>query len=318
MAKSKSADSKISIANILALIGLAGIGVVSFFGMYLHSKDGSPGIAVLGAVALVAGLAFLLVMSIKAKSAEDNRDKWVYVEWGCIAAYVIVAVLFSAPFQRFIYVMAEKEELQNKAKAEIKAIDDLYRSYDYQQDKFLTEAREQIENYKLSAQPAHVDRELDSYVRDVVGSDINGWREKASLIVKLPQDQELADIKSKVEVWNVMQITSLAARLEKKETEAWKNLETKIRTFGENNRLIPVIGGGGISPYTFEGYASFDLGEKPEPVFSEGMRSVEGHTVAGWIIYVILNFLILLNYVVTPHSGFVGPRNTRETGGMSL
>lgn len=318
MAKSKSTNGKVTIANVLAMVGLAGIGVISFFGMYLHSKGGAPGVAVICSVALVAGLAFLLVMAIKAKSAEDNQDKWVYVEWGCVAAYVIVALVCAGPFQRFIYVMSEKAALQEMAEEEIKAIDELYRQYDYQQDKFLTEAKEQFENYKLSAQPAHVDMELYKYVNEVVGADIDGWKKKAADIVKLPADQELSDIKSKVEVWNVMQITSLAAQLENKESSTWNSVETKIRTFGENNRLIPVIRGGGTVPYEFAGYASFDLGEQPEPAFARKLRSVEGHTVLGWALFVILNLLVLLNYVATLRSGFVGPRNNRETGGMSL
>lgn len=318
MAKSKKTNGKVTIANVLAIVGLAGIQVISFFGMYLHSKDGTPGLAVIGAVALVAVLLFLLVMAIKAKSAEDNLDKWVYVEWGCVVAYVIVALVFSGPFQRFIYVMSEKAALQQMAEKEINAIDELYRQYDYQQDKFLTEAKEQFENYKLSLQPADVDKELYNYVKNVVGSDTDSWKEKAADIVKLPPDNELADIKSKVQTWNFMQITSLAAQLENKEASAWSSVETKIRTFGEKNHLIPVIRGGGTVPYEFAGYASFDLGEQPEPAFAQKLRSVEGHTVLGWALFVILNLLVLLNYVTTPRSGFVGPRNSRETGGMSL
>lgn len=40
---SQEKKGKITIANLLALIGLAGIGVVTFFGIQLHSSDGTPG-----------------------------------------------------------------------------------------------------------------------------------------------------------------------------------------------------------------------------------------------------------------------------------
>ena len=64
MVMSQEKKGKITIANILALIGLAGIGVVTFFGIQLHSSDGTPGGAIIGAIALVVGLGFLLMMSI--------------------------------------------------------------------------------------------------------------------------------------------------------------------------------------------------------------------------------------------------------------
>lgn len=322
---SKSNSGKVSIANILAMIGLAGIGAVSFFGMYLHSKDGSPGAAVIGAVALVAGLAFLLMMSIKAKSAEDNPDKWKFVEWGSIAAYVVVAIVFAAPSQRFFHVVAEKDELQYTARQEIRAIKELYVKYDQQQRTFLKNAREQIENYKLSKQQPYVDNELYEYVKKWV-TTIKDWEAYATEIVEMGKDRELADMESEVEVWNILRIPSLAARLEEKGRSAWTDAEGKIREFGadkgesgeEKAPLIPVIGGGGVRPYSFEGLARFELGEPPAAEFAARLRSAEGHTVIGWTIYVILNLLVLLNYAVASRSGFVGPRNNRATGGMDL
>lgn len=317
---STNKNGRVSIANILALIGLAGIGVVSFFGMFLHAQDGAPGGAVIGAVALTLGLALLLFMSIKAKSAEDSVDKWKFVEWTALAAYVVVAALCAGPFQRFFYVVSEKEQLQSLARQEIQSIKELQRNYEYQSNKFLTDAAEQIQNYIDSHQAPTVDRALAEYA-DNVGPNVGDWKRKAQAIVALPKDEQLLEIESEVEVWNILKVASLAAELEAKESSAWSDLEKKIRLYGENNRLIPKIVGGGVTPYAFDGYFTvpeFGMGEKPHAAFAERLREMDGHTVIGWVVYVLLHLLVLLNYVVTRRSQMVAPRSNRNTGGMNL
>lgn len=315
---SQEKKGKITIANILALIGLAGIGVVTFFGMQLHSSDGTPGTAIIGAVALVVGLGFLLMMSIKAKKADNNPDKWRYVEWACLVVYVAVAAYFATPFQRFFYMTTEKSDLQAMAREEVQAIQEMYQRYEHQQKKYLTEAVEQLKNYNDSKQISMTyNGELAEYIKGV-GTNVDSWESKANLIVKLQPDKELSDIAHEIEVWNIMNLSSLALRLEKKDKEAWTSMETKIREFGEKNKLIPVIGGGGVQPYYFDGYAKFDLGTPPQPQFAQALRASNGNTVLGWIVYVVLNLLVLLNYLATSRSAYVGPRRGRKIGGLPL
>lgn len=315
---SQKSNGNISIANIIALIGLAGIGVVSFFGMLLHSSDGKPAGAILGAIALIAGLGFLLFMSIKAKGAEDNPDKWRYVEWACLAVYVIVAILFSSPFQRFFYILGEKESMQLQARLEIKAIKNMYQEYDYQQKKFLNDAVEQIQNYNASGQQKNLNDNLAEYVKGI-GSNVDSWAAKASAIVKLTPDKQLIDIEDKIEGWNIMQLSSTAAELENKDTNAWTMIEKKILNFQEQNKLIPVIGGGGGQPYRLDGYAKFELGNRPEPKFAQMLRNSDGSTIMGWVIYIVLHLLVLLNYVVAQRSSFVGPTKRHDqSGGLDL
>ena len=315
---SQEKKGKITIANILALIGLAGIGVVTFFGMQLRSSDGTPGTAIIGALALVVGLGFLLMMSIKAKKADNNPDKWRYVEWACLVVYVAVAAYFATPFQRFFYMTTEKSDLQAMARAEVQAIQEMYQSYEHQQKKYLTDAVEQLKNYNDSKQISMTyNSELVEYVKGV-GTNVDSWESKAALIVKLQPDKELSDIAHEIEVWNIMNLSSLALRLEKKDKEAWTSMETKIREFGEKNKLIPVIGGGGVQPYYFDGYATFDLGTPPQPKFAQALRASNGNTALGWIVYVVLNLLVLLNYLATSRSAYVGPIGGRRTSGADL
>lgn len=316
---SKGKNGNITIANIIAMIGLAGIGVVSFFGILMHSEDGTPGGAVLGAVALTAALAFFLIMGIKAKSAEDNPDKWKWVGWGCVIAYIIIAILFANPFQRFFYVVSEKDELQSLARQEVNAIDKIYSQYEFQKNKFMTNAAEQLANYRDSKQLRSANRELAEYVDKVHPiPNVEAWKEKALAAVQLEEDTRLKDIKDKIEIWNLITLPSLAKDLKERDTQVLLELETKIREYGEKHSLIPVIGGGGIRPYSFEGYAQFNLGENPEPMFAEKLRSADGATAMGWIVYTILHLFVLLNYAVTEGTEVVGPRRGKKGLGTEL
>lgn len=317
----KSDSGKVSIANIIALAGLAGIGVISFFGILMHSADGKPGGAIIGAVALVAGLAFLLIMAIKAKGAEENTDNWRYVEWGCVGLYVIVAVLCAAPFLRFFHITGGSAAMQQQARAEIEAINALYANYDQQRTTFLTYAVEEIKNYKASGQKAAEGDALAEYVEKVVVGDVDRWGSKASAITQVPEEvlAHLKSMEEQVNTWNFMDLPSLAAAIENEDTTAWQRLSEQIATYGTENKLIPVIEGGTGAPYTLSGYAQFDLGTAPEPKFAQMLRAADGITPLGIILLIVLHLMVLLNYIVAPRSSTVAiSKGKHISGGAEL
>lgn len=320
-------NNGISIANIIALIGLAIIGVGTFFGGLFHSKDGKPGIAILWAVVLVGILVFLLYMSIKAKKAEDELNKWKFVEYGSLVAYILVAVFSSSCFNNFFYIIEKKDEMKEDARMEIKEIQLLYTNYEHWQKARLDEATEQIKNYKASHQNTY-DKKLRGFVNDVVGQDVDKWREKAEKIVKVPDKSYnyLKDLSSRVESWNLFDLPSLANDLEQLDHNAWTNLDKHITNYGTKNQLIPVIGGGistvgNYTNYYWDEYAKFDLGEYATPQFAPKLRKANGFTVLGIVFYIIAHLLVLLNYVATTRTYYVAPNSgggKNATGGAEL
>lgn len=319
---SQQNSGKISIANIIAIIGLAALGVITFFGALFKSADGKPSGAILGAVALVAGLGFLLFMSIRAKTAEDNPDKWRYAEWASLALYVVVAVVFAFPFQRFFYVVSQKEAMQNQARTEIAAIKKLYQQYEQKRSEFLSLADEQIKNYKDSPQPgsANDDAALAQYVSGI--GEQKSWLGNATTLTKLPEDKQLKDLESKIISWNLMKIPSIASELEQKVNTTWTSVTDRIKKNETTHKLIPIIGGNLTDGYHFDGYVQpeqYELGEQPKAEFASMLKTVKGQSVLGWIIYVVLHLLVLLNYFVASRSGIVGPTNrSGQTGGLDL
>jgi len=317
-------NGKISLANILALFGLACIGIGTFFGIVIKSSNGAFGEAIILTIALIAALGFFLFLGIKAKRAKDNPDKWRYVEWISIAIYIVIALVFSAPFLRSFYVISQSDEMLKKAREEVAAIKEMRSKYEDQQRKYLDDAVEQIKNYKDSRQSSlKYNDDLAEYVKGI-GNNVDsagGWKTKASICVKLQPDKELSAIDTDIEnwsSWNVLSLSSIASRLEAKDKESWTSIEKKIREYGEKNKLIPVIGGGVTEAYYLKGLAKFELGTPPEPQFAKSLRDADGSTFWGWIVYIALNLLVLLNYVVTIRSNFVGPRRGVLTGGADL
>lgn len=299
-------SSKVSIANIIALIGLAGLGVITFFGLMLSSDDGSLGTPVIGAVAFVAVLFFFLFMSIKAKGAESNTEKWRIVEYVCLACYIIVAVVFAKPFMRFFSVLTQKSELQQQAKAEIMALKSLYDEYNQQKDKFMKEAVEQIKNYQASKQGGK-----DSIAQYVAGvGNVDTWASKAQKLVKM-EDVQLMELNKRVSDWNLLDLPALASDLSKKDSTAVTKLEEKIKINQSKHKLIPVIGGGGSKPYVLTGYAQFNLKKTGGSKFAQMLKEGGTTSPVAWIVYAVLHLLVLLNYLVAPRSLYVGPSAKR-------
>lgn len=310
--------NKISIANILALIGLAGIGFCSFMGMYIKSQDGTPTGAIIGAIVIVAVLGFLLFISIKAKSASDNFKSWRIAEYCSIVVYVVFAILAASPFQDFFHIISAKDSLKEKGLAEVSAINELYENYNTQQQSFLNNAVQQLKNFQASGQDLETtDPDLVNLMNDVVCGDVDGWEEKAHAILTLEPDKRVAEVEEGLNNWDIQKLAGLATTLETLNNTLWDNMETTISNF-ENYSLIPVIAGGNGLPYSFDGWAQFDLGSAPESQFSVAIRESHGNTVLGWILYGVLNFLVLLSYFATSRSTAVPISRRKVTIGETL
>ena len=94
----------------------------------------------------------------------------------------------------------------------------------------------------------------------------------------------------------------------------------EVSKYGDENKLIPVISGGGLYPYDFNGYAKYDLGTPVKARFANALHHSDGLSVTGWILYILMNSLVLLNYLVTQRSYVVGPRRSKngKSGGLEL
>lgn len=318
---SQNNKDRISIANIIAILGLAGIGVLSCFGELFRTADGKPGWPIIFGVLLAAVLGFFLFLAIKAKTAKDNLDKWRWVEYGSLVAYVLVAVFFASPFMGFWYILGERDAIQNQARTEITNIKNYYRQYDFQTEKYYEQAVSQLDSYLRSPQAQEANNtELAEYVQNYV-STLDDWRDIAKNNIKRTPDENLEQIEDKVEAFNILQLSSLASQLETARSDAKISIDKKLVNLKETNHLIPVInGGGGIKPYEFGGYAQsqFEFEAIPDSELRKLINDTRGFTALGIIVYIILNGLVLLNYLIAKRTEIILPVKERETKGLNL
>ena len=314
----QKSNDRISPANIIALIGIAGIGVISGIGALLNTADGNPIWPIIWTIITLVVFGGLLMLALKAKAEDSHRELWTYVMWGAISIYIIAAILMCNPFMKFFYIVSEKDNLQAQAKSEIANIESLFNRYEEQRKTFLSNAVTQFTAYKMNG--SNGNQELQTYYRERVGSDVRTWMEDIALpatnINNLKMEEEWSNIKTGINQWNYLKLTQVSIELNRLQEQTWKNLNKTILEFGEEQALIPVVSGGQGTQYRLDGIAKFDLGEVPVSKFAEQIKQDKDIiTATGLIAYILLNILVLFNILVAPSSYTVGPRKNGDVGG---
>ena len=310
MAEKKKED-RISIANVIALIGLAGLAAVMFYGLMLGGD--SMGMAGIKTASYIAAIAVLLIMSIKFKTRSDNPEKWQIAGYVCVGVWLIVAVLCAKPFLRLFYVISSKEDLQQAALNDITRIDNFYDDYEKWRSDALTNSQERI--LQVWDRKSRYSS-LDSYCKDYVGSDLNEWRADADRFTKI-EDTDFDDIKSTINKWSFTGLSDCATRLSDKlnggEKSAQKIARDKIDDFRENNHLIPLID----ENYNVSGFWQYNGNLEELSDFAEKLRSDFKNPWLGILLYVVLHLLCVLNYLVVLPSNYVSIIR-RNIGGLPL
>ena len=91
---SKQKTDKITIANIIAIVGLVLLLVFSFIG-HSYLSGGELGWDLVISIGITAFTGFLLWFLIKAKGAENRLNKWRKIEYATLAVYIIFAIVSS-------------------------------------------------------------------------------------------------------------------------------------------------------------------------------------------------------------------------------
>lgn len=310
---SKKKDSRVTIANWLAIIGLAAIAVVVFFGFLLKSEDGTIGVPAILTALIVAGLTFFLVMSIKAKSADNNPEKWKFIEWGALAGYLAVAALSAPAFLHFMGVFSNKEKLQAMANEEVSALLAVYDDYDKQRTTQISNAANTYLEYNNKYKPANGPI---SEIENLQITNLKQWQSDSETITSMKKEAEkLKEMKNSIDSWKLLELSKIAKDLADEDTIIKSKIEEKIKQFGTEHQLIPVIN---KNPYSYGGLYQFKIKDGPSPRFADALRNNSGTSVLGWVLLVVAHLLVLLCYVVTRRANYVRPKNNTSVTGIDL
>lgn len=181
MAKSKS--NNISIANVLAVIGVVALGVLTYLGRAFIS-GGEMGISILWAVGVMAIATALLVIMIKAKGVETNFGMWRVFEISALVLYLGFAVLTAKTAVHFFVINDNKDKIKECALHDVEALKKLNSNY-------LDAFGKAKENGKA------VDNAIEgieSYWKDNIQSLVDGWE-------------------AKIDNWSLFHITGMAKEI---------------------------------------------------------------------------------------------------------
>lgn len=140
MVQKKNSD-KISIANIISMIGIAALAVLTYLGVLYTGAALSVAIIV---AAVIAALNFLLLWFMcKAKSAENYLSKWIIVEIATVVVYIGCAIgsTILCGIPQFFAVNADRDTIREYAISDTTKLSALF-------DRFNTFENEALGNYQ--------------------------------------------------------------------------------------------------------------------------------------------------------------------------
>lgn len=300
MVEEKKDKDKMPISWYLGGFGLAFLTVGEYCGLSVSNTDDSSGwVGIFTAVFVALSLA-LIITAMYAKRQDEHSMKWRIVGYLCIVVYVAVAVFFSAPFCKFVYVsrvIGDKTSLQTMANKDIDAIAAVYDTYETQRYQALSEAKQRLQTYSNQVFFNRNDA-FYCWVNDsicggegVSDTKIQKWYEKSNGKTKIEKDKSLKDLVDNINGWEYADLSSIARELKTKIDDLKSCMGTKI---GKNPQ-IPIIE---QQPYSHNGNYVFSLNYPAKSDFADALSN-NRYSVLGIIIYVVLHLMILICWVVT-------------------
>lgn len=303
MAKQKS--NKITIANIVSMIGLVLLLVFTFIG-HSYKSGGELGWDILISLGISGLTFFLLWFLIKAKTAENNLKKWKIAEFSSLAFYVLFSVgtAIFCGFTHFFVVNENKEEIKKYASSDLDKVENLFEDYYAFESDAISTTATGLRNATSKGQLW--DAKLTEFMRE---NEISRTRASASNFETIQKNilidsgyskyydtfsQQKSDILNVVQSWNAMMIPTQAKRIE----EIASDVETELTNLSIHANL-PIIFMGSSGKHTIGEYQKkeFKINDGIESFqFRKSIRDTTGFSFAAILVVILIHCLILFNY----------------------
>lgn len=326
MPKNNRKSSRVSIANIIAIVGLVGV-MFSTFAGHSFKSGGEWGWDILTAVGITAATAFLLWCTIKAKGADSQLDKWKMVERCALVAYVGFAILSSlfGGMAHFFTVNGQKTEMKALAADDLERIDHFYQTdYRAQAEEAIAQTRTGLEAafvadssswdtslYAfLEAQGIHCKQDIENYI--AIQSD--------RLFLRYDElypafTQNRSNIENAVKSWSLLQIPGKANEIELLATTA----ESELGKMAKETQL-PVVSKNTLGQFRVEKFQTIELPDISSQLkFKTQMQGNGDFSIPALLFPVLWHGLILFNYWATRRTRRLGiSKVVEEDGGQTL
>lgn len=317
---SKTNSSRLTPANVIAIIAMALLSLFTFFGQLYSSDNGMIGTALLLTIFEITLLTAALVLSIKAKAANSHFGMWRIVKYTALVVYVVVAICFARPVLKYFYVASDKVRLQEMALTEIRDIDSLYIDYHSTMKTKTNIAVQLMKDYVASVNlGASKSSSMEEYLNDmhIDRSDIDSWGAKITKVWRIKNDSSLAEMRDKINSWGPfdMHIAQVGASIENRAVQVENMLNNKVKENINEHRIIPIFSVKN-NRYNHDGYVDQAFHCSSTGGFHKALSKVHASTTTGWIMLVLLHLLILLNFFVAESSSVIGPGQRRNKDGQ--
>lgn len=312
--KSKNQDT-ITIANIIALVGLVLLLVFTFIG-HSYMSGGELGWDILIAVVVTAVAGGLLWFMIKCKGAPNQLDKWKKIEIATLVCYIVLAIpasLFGG-IMHFFVVNDHKDQIKGYAQQDIAQIDSLFSSY-------RTFEEEAIGKTKDGLTSAIGRPDVDPEVRNIIKTreDMNSYvntRKDRLLGVAYRAYEDsvktmMNEFRGIVDNWSIIQIPFKAYNIEKTAEAVGSRLTNR-----SSEVKLPRIINGRIGENQKKEFKIDPTSLK----FRKALQDARGFSWTALIVVLLIHLLILFNYFVARRTDVLqaGETKREEDGGTLL
>lgn len=303
----KQKTGRITIANIIAIVGLVLLLVFSFIG-HSYLSGGELGWDIVISVGITAFTGFLLWFLIKAKGAENQLDKWRKIEYATLAIYIVFAIPASlmGGIMHFFVVNDNKATIKSYAQADVKKINDLISEYKEFESQAITNTGTGLRN--VTGPNQRGDIELNQFMEEnhiehnrnsaknfetiqrnnLIGANFETYNSNIR-----QQQQEFLNV---VNGWSIMQIPSKTKMLEELAISVEKELtrksnEAKLPKIEYQNGVYTITQSSQRRDFKIKGgVENFQ--------FKHALQTASGFSLTALFVVILIHILILFNYLV--------------------
>lgn len=324
----KQKSGKITIANIIAIVGIVLLLVFSFIG-HSYLSGGELGMDIVISVAITAFTVFLLWFLIKAKGAENQLDKWRKIEYATLAVYIIFAIPASllGGIMHFFVVNDNKAIIKSYALSDVRKIDQLISEYKEFESQAITKTGTGLRNVTGPNQRADIS--LNQFMEDnriehdrnsaknfetiqrnnLLGANFETYHNQIRR-----QEQEFINV---VDGWSILQIPSKTKMIE----ELAISVEKELTRMSNEAKLPKIEYQNGMYAITESNQCkNFEISGGVEKFqFKHALQNASGFSITALLVVLLIHLLILFNYIVAYRTSTLGiSKNSEEDGGRIL
>lgn len=318
-------NSSITIANIIAIIGLVALLVFNYLG-YSYKSGGETGWDIVFSFLITAICAFLLWFMIKAKSAANNLEKWKIIEYVTLAIYIVIAIpLSSFGIMHFFAVNDKKEEIKVLMQNDMQKIDKMFTDYKSFMSVAISATGTGLKEATAAGQVC--DEKLNTFMEE---NRVSHTTESAANFEQLQKTklvgagfetfyQQYIDAKTGIEGtvngWNIILVPRQAKLMEEMAVSA----EEELKKLSEEARLPIIKKDNGRHTITEFQKQLFHIEGGIESFGFKKALKKSGFSITAIVVILLIHILILFNYIVAHRALTLGiSKKTEEDGGKAL